>query len=166
MVVAAVFLSAPQWQQIEWKKLRVGLSVGLVFVFYLSAPKWITTALSSVWQAFRESQAETAGVKVRELRHKHDLKFCQCWLSHRLTLTSPLSTALSLPLTFTSLSCAHSLSFCLSLTCSHFLLTHISLSFLFISFLCTDVWVQSQMIHCAQSLDELRQKFVTMHTDH
>lgn len=159
MVDAAVLLSVPRWQQIKWKKLWEGLSVGLVFAFYLSAPKWITPAPSCVWQAFRESQAETAGVKVWEQRHKHDLKFCQCCFSHRLTLTSPLSAAPSLPLAFTSLSCARCLSVCLSLPLPPSLPFLINTSFTFSLYRCrsqcSHSWFTGHRLYSSHTRSEL-----------
>lgn len=76
------------------------------FAFYLSAPKRITTALSSVWQAYRYSQAVTVEVNVWEQCYKHNLKFSLCFFCHRHELSSPLSSTLSLSV---FLPCAHSL---------------------------------------------------------
>lgn len=63
------------------KQHRYEFSIGFVFAFYLQAPKWITTALSSVWQALRDSKGATVEVKVWEQCHKHDLKLCQSFHS-------------------------------------------------------------------------------------
>lgn len=104
--------------------------------FLSPAPKWITIAFSRVWQAFRDSQAGTAEVKVPEHCHKHDLKFCQCAPSLRLSLFSTLSIALSLCFTFPCLSWAHSLP-----TPPYFLLPPLSILFLsFSSPVPTKVW--------------------------
>lgn len=105
------------------KDLWEEFSIGFVFAFYLSSPKWITTAQSWVWRALRDSQAGTIEVKAWEQCHKHDLKFCRCFFSHRLALAFLLSIALSLPisLSFSFFSHRQSLSVCLFAIIAHIL---------------------------------------------
>ncbi len=96
----------------KWdKRAKWNFPLDLSFAFYLPAPKWITTTLSSVWQALRYFQAGRVEVKVWEQCHKNNLKFCWCFSPTGL-LSLPLLLSLCLCLSPASLflSCAHSLS--------------------------------------------------------